>query len=124
MGVGRLPVAGPVRRPDPDAAAEVVQFLTSESAQKQMFLNHGYAPTQTALFQDPELLEVAPILSELGKALEITRSRPETPLYAQISDVLQRQLSGILTGQDTVEQGMNGAQSITEQVLASSGDVR
>ncbi len=109
---------------DPDAAAEVVQFLTSESAQKQMFLNHGYAPTQTALFQDPELLEVAPILLELGKALEITRSRPETPLYAQISDVLQRQLSGILTGQDTVEQGMNGAQSITEQVLASSGDVR
>lgn len=108
--------------PNPDAAAEVIKFMSSEKAQKELFIKHGYTPTQSAVFNDKELIDYSPILSELLRALEVTKARPETPLYAQISDVLQRQLSSILTGQDKVDDGMNRAQQNTEQILISSGE--
>jgi multiple sugar transport system substrate-binding protein len=70
------------------------------------------------------LLKEAPIISELGRALKVTKPRPETPLYAQISDVLQRQLSGILTVEQTPDNGMVHATRNTEQILISAGEQR
>ena len=105
-----------------DAAVEAIRFLTNESAQKQLFLNNGYTPTQQSVFEDPELLKQAPILAEFGRALKVVKPRPETPLYAQVSDVLQRQLSSILTGEQTPRIGMDRATSNTNQILISAGD--
>ena len=105
-----------------DASIEAIRFLTTESAQKQLFLNYGYTPTQQSIFDDPQLLEESPILSEFGKALKVVKPRPQTPLYAQISDVLQRQLSGILTREQTPQLGMDVATINTDQILISAGD--
>ena len=105
-----------------DAAVEAIRFLTNESAQKQLFLKNGYTPTQQSVFDDPELLQQAPILAEFGRALKVVKPRPETPLYAQVSDVLQRQLSSILTGEQTPRIGMDRATSNTNQILISAGD--
>ena len=63
-----------------DAAANAIRFLTSEKAQKQLFLENGYTPTIEALFNDPELVSINPTLPELAEALDHTKSRPETPL--------------------------------------------
>ncbi len=108
--------------PHVDASVEAIRFLTTESAQKQMFLQYGYTPTQQRVFDDPQLLEESPILAEFGKALKVVKPRPQTPLYAQISDVLQRQLSGILTREQTPQVGMNVATVNTNQILISAGD--
>ena len=48
---------------------------------------------------------VAVLEGRLRQALERTALRPLTPLYAQLSDVLQRQLSGLITGSGTAEVG-------------------
>ena len=105
-----------------DASIEAVRFLTSETAQKQLFLKYGYSPTQQRVFDDPQLLQDKPILAEFGRVLKVAKSRPETPLYAQISDVLTRQLSSILTDKKTPEEGMNVAASNTNQILISAGE--
>ena len=105
-----------------DASIEAVRFLTSETAQKQLFLKYGYSPTQQRVFDDPQLLQDKPILAEFGRALKVAKSRPETPLYAQISDVLTRQLSSILTDKKTPEEGMNVAAANTNQILISAGE--
>ena len=90
--------------------------------QKQLFLKYGYSPTQQRVFDDPQLLQDKPILAEFGRALNVAKSRPETPLYAQISDVLTRQLSSILTDNKTPEEGMNVAAANTNQILISAGE--
>ncbi|QNI76479.1 ABC transporter substrate-binding protein [Synechococcus sp. MVIR-18-1] len=105
-----------------DASIEAVRFLTSETAQKQLFLKYGYSPTQQRVFDDPQLLQDKPILAEFVRALKVAKSRPETPLYAQISDVLTRQLSSILTDKKTPEEGMNVAAANTNQILISAGE--
>ena len=107
-----------------DAAVKAIRFLTNDESQKQLFLKYGYTPTKQSIFDDPFLLKEAPIISELGRALKVTKPRPETPLYAQISDVLQRQLSGILTVEQTPDNGMVHATRNTEQILISAGEQR
>ena len=105
-----------------NASIEAIRFLTNESSQKQLFLNHGYTPTQQSVFDDPQLLQDKPILAEFGQALKVVKARPETPLYAQISDVLTRQLSSILTRETAPKDGMNVATSHTNQILISAGE--
>jgi magnesium chelatase subunit I len=43
--------------------------------------------------------------------------RPLTPLYAQLSDVLQRQINGMITGQGAPAAAMAGAQQRSEAVI-------
>ena len=83
---------------------------------------YGYSPTQQRVIDDPQLLQDKPILAEFGRALKVATPRPQTALYAQISDVLTRQLSSILTGERTPENGMNVAAANTNQILMSAGE--
>ena len=105
----------------PEATAEGIRYITSTEAQRDRFLGQGYTPTATSLFQDPELLAVAPVLPELAGALDHAVARPSTPLYAQMSDLLQRQLSGILTGTVPVKDGMAQAQDATLTLMRAAG---
>jgi multiple sugar transport system substrate-binding protein len=75
------------------------------------------------LFLDPELMDVNPILPDLLEALEHTKPRPQTPLYAQFSDVLQRDLNGVLTGNQSPSDGMAEATSTSKTILRSAGEV-
>lgn len=100
---------------------EVINFLTSYESQKQLFLKSGYTPTSTALFTDSEILKASPNITELKRALDFTKTRPETPLYAQISNVLQKQLNAVLTGNKSAEEAMQLAQNKSEKILLSAG---
>jgi multiple sugar transport system substrate-binding protein len=80
----------------PREAVQVLQALTSAESQRQLVRRYGYTPTLTALFEDPQLLAERPLLPVLRQALELAVLRPINPAYAQLSDILQRQLSGVI----------------------------
>ncbi len=102
-------------------AKKVISFLTSNKIQKYLFLNYGYTPTHNSLFNDKELIKKFPLLKSLNQALTKTKTRPEIPAYAQISDVLQRQLSSIITGQSNPKKSMFLAERNTIRILNASG---
>ena len=104
-----------------EAAVEAIRYLTSEAAQRERFIEKGYTPTQQSLFSDPALTAVSPVLPDIGRALDVAIERPPTPLYAQLSDVLQRRLSAILTGEQPVQSAMGEAQTSSEVILKSAG---
>ena len=104
-----------------DAVIKAIKYLTSTEAQRVMFIEHGYTPTVKALYDDLELIQDYPHLSLLSKALNNAVLRPETPIYAQISDVLQRSLSSSLTGEETPTLSMNRADRSSEQILVAAG---
>lgn len=104
-----------------ESTVKAIEFLTNVESQKFLFLDYGYTPTMSSVFEDPDLFLQAPIIRELGLALNVTKPRPETPLYAQISDVLQRQLSSVITKQQTPKAGMVRATNNTDQILISAG---
>lgn len=109
------------RSPHKEATVKAIRYLTTESAQRERFLQQGYTPTASALFEDPALTEVSPALPDIGRALDQAVQRPPTALYAQLSDVLQRKLSSILTGGSAVDSAMAEAQDISAMILDSAG---
>ena len=100
---------------------EAIRYLTSEEAQRERFKHQGYTPTLSSLFHDQEMVRISPVLPDIDRALAMATVRPPTPLYAQLSDVLQRRLSSIFTGQQSVDDGMAEAQSASEVILLSAG---
>ena len=106
---------------NPEETMLAIKYLTNEDSQVQLFKKYGYTPTISALFKNKELQKLSPILYQLEEALESTKPRPMTPFYAQISDVLQRQLSTVLTSNVSIEKAMKIAQSNTYQILNSAG---
>ncbi len=107
-----------------EAAVQAIRYLTSEAAQKERFLKDGYTPTSSNLFHDPELIAVSAVLPQIRKALSLAIERPPTPLYAQLSDVLQRRLSAVLTNEQSVDRAMEQAQSNSDVILQSAGGHR
>ncbi|MBW4529484.1 MAG: extracellular solute-binding protein [Aphanothece saxicola GSE-SYN-MK-01-06B] len=105
--------------PHPEEAVAVIRWLTGPVVQRQLALEQGYAPTWSALYDDPDLQRRAPLLAVQRQALQHPQLRPPTPAYAQLSDLLARQVNGLLTGQGTGEQAMATAQRQSLQVLRS-----
>jgi multiple sugar transport system substrate-binding protein len=108
----------------PGAAADVIRWFTGEEMQRHLALEHGYAPTRRSLYDDGDLLERQPLLKVQRQALENAVARPTTAIYAQLSDVLQRQINGLLSGPHSAADGMARAQRQSEQVLRSAASPR
>ena len=105
----------------PQQAAEVIRWFTGPETQKALVLDQGYAPTWAALYDDPDLQRRHPLLEVQRQALEQgPLVRPLTPLYAQLSDLLQRQVNGMLTSERPAEQAMGTAQAQSAVLLASA----
>ena len=103
------------------AAIEALQFLTSEESQTRLYEDFGYTPTRQAVFRDPKLVSAHPELPELEAALADAVLRPLTPVYAQISDLLYRELSRVFTARVSPQQGMEQLQEQTLQLRRTVG---
>jgi multiple sugar transport system substrate-binding protein len=103
------------------AAVEVLRFLTRAEAQKQLNLRWGYTPTRLSVFEDPELRAANPVLADLQQALAAAVLRPLSPVYAQLSDLLYRDVNTVITGDQPAPTAMRELQSNSERLLRSSG---
>ena len=107
----------------PQQAAEVMRWFISEPNGRELALRYGYTPVWQSLLNDDALQAQLPLLPVLRQALERTALRPLTPLYAQLSDVVQRQLSGLITGTSTPQAAMVEAQRQSELILRAAAPV-
>jgi multiple sugar transport system substrate-binding protein len=107
--------------PQPQAAAAVIRWFTGPEMQRELLRTQGYAPTWRALYDDPDLASRHPILTVQHQALDTALVRPLTPLYAQLSDVLQRQVNGLLTSSEAPSAALARAQGQSEQILRAMG---
>ena len=105
------------------AAVEALQFLTSTAVQKQLNLNWGYTPTRLSVFEDPELIRANPVLPELQAALAAAVLRPVTPIYAQLSDLLYREVNTVITGEVAAAPAMETLQRNSIQLERSTGGI-
>jgi multiple sugar transport system substrate-binding protein len=85
----------------PDLAWRFVEFMTSKEIQKRIALATGRAPTRTALYDDPELLDKVPQLKSLLETFRQAVPRPITPVYIPLSNIMQRYFSSVLALPDT-----------------------
>jgi trehalose/maltose transport system substrate-binding protein len=72
---------------EPEAAIELVKFLTSEKAQKYRALQSSRLPTLKGLYDNPEIAERQPIIPRWRGVFENAVPRPSAPTQAKYNEV-------------------------------------
>ncbi len=90
-----------------DAAVKFVKFLTSDEAQIFQAVNGGRIPVRKDLFKkNADVLKANPHFESLYDVFINAKPRPVSPIYPQISDVMQIQVHKAITGAQPVDQSL------------------
>lgn len=79
----------------PDAAADLVMFLSSKASQKQRAIEGAYNPTYPELYEDKDVLAANPFFADLKDVLATAVPRPSTVTGAKYNDVSQSFWNGV-----------------------------
>ncbi|WP_156724168.1 ABC transporter substrate-binding protein [Streptomyces apocyni] len=99
LGGSNLAVSA--RAQHPETATELITYLTSERAQRQVLTQGALPPVRAALYEDPELAARFPYLRTLRASVLTAAPRPKSPHYDQVSLVVQAVLHDALAGRLT-----------------------
>ena len=98
----------------PEAASELVGFLTSHDEQKRRALEAGFHPTRPLLFEDADLIASIPGLDVIGDAVSTAVPRPGRAVgvdYTAVSTAIFTEVHAALTGGQTVADALQAASS-------------
>ena len=98
-------------------ATAFVRFMIRRSVQKEILLKLGVLAADTGVYRDPEVQQALPFLSDLLPALEQAEPRPVTPYYLMISQIVQPELSAVVSGVRTPERAMRSADQQIRHLL-------
>jgi multiple sugar transport system substrate-binding protein len=85
----------------PAQAWQFIDFLTGHESQKQIALATGRGPARVALYRDSEVLAQHPHLRVGYETLTRAEPRPRTPVYAPLSNIMQRYFSAAIAVADS-----------------------
>jgi multiple sugar transport system substrate-binding protein len=98
--LGGAQLAINARSDHPEAAWAVVEYLTRPEQMLERARGVGQFPTRPALYAEPELARALAIPPAQARAIiEHAVPRPVTPVYTQLSEILQIDLHRALTRQ-------------------------
>ena len=89
------------------AALEAIKILTSFEYQRTHFLDGGFLPARTAVFDDPDIQKKYPYAKAAQASFEGLKPRPVTPFYPQMSaDAIQPAFGQAMAQQIKPEQAI------------------
>ena len=106
----------------PDLAEALARFLTAPEQMLERARLASQLPARRSVYDDPALADALPIpVDQIRAVLDAAVSRPVTPVYTELSEILQVEVHRTLTGQATPEAALHRAASDMRALLARSG---
>ena len=106
----------------PDAAYRLIQYLTAPEQMLQRAQAVGQYPTRPALYHDPRLRSAIAIpLDNARRAIESATPRPVTPIYTELSEILQIELHRALVRQAEPQDALNSAAKRINALIERTG---
>jgi len=99
----------------PDESLEFLRFITNERSMKLRAIQGGYLPTLRTTYADEEVLEANPHYADFFEVFKNARNRPKSPNYPRVSDIIQENAHGALSGE--IDHG-DAAAAIVEGLAA------
>jgi multiple sugar transport system substrate-binding protein len=97
------------------ADLEFVKYLTSDAVETQRAESAGDPPGDQAAYT-AALYAAAPYFKSEQSVFADTVARPSSPVYPQISEVLQTMISSVLAGQSSPSAALTSAQTQIQQI--------
>jgi ABC-type glycerol-3-phosphate transport system substrate-binding protein len=110
------------RTEHPEAAWAVIDYLTRPEQMRERARVVGQFPTRSAVYDDPDLasgLAIPPAM--VRRIIEHAVPRPVSPVYTQLSEILQIHLHRALTRQAEPAAALARAQAEMQRVLDRAG---
>jgi multiple sugar transport system substrate-binding protein len=107
----------------PEAAWAVVDYLTKPAQMLERAVQLGQYPPRRSLYREGGPLQgrLAIPLAAIRQVIERARSRPVTPVYSELSGLLQVRLHEALTGQREPGESLSLAAREMRELLARKG---
>ena len=106
----------------PDAAYRLIAYLTAPEQMLERARAVGQYPTRFALYDDPRLRGAISIpLESARRAIESATPRPVTPIYTELSEILQIELHRALVRQAEPREALNAAAARINAVIERTG---
>jgi multiple sugar transport system substrate-binding protein len=107
---------------NPEAAYALIEFLTDETQMLERAEMTGQLPARPALYESEALAAVLPIDPAAARAI-VNRAvaRPATPIYSELSEILQVALHRVLTRQEEPRPALMAASGAIRQALERAG---
>jgi multiple sugar transport system substrate-binding protein len=106
----------------PEAAYRLIEYLTAPEQMLERAAVVGQYPARPALYDDPRLEAALGVpTAEVRRIVEAATPRPVTPIYTQLSEILQIHLHRALVGTATPEAALRAAAEEMERVIEETG---
>ncbi|MFL5525476.1 MAG: ABC transporter substrate-binding protein [Gemmatimonadaceae bacterium] len=106
----------------PDAAYRLIAYLTAPEQMLERAQAVGQYPTRPALYDDARLRKAIAIpLENARRAIESATPRPVTPIYTELSEILQIELHRALVGQVAPSEALNSAAARINTLIERTG---
>jgi multiple sugar transport system substrate-binding protein len=110
------------RTADPALAWLLIEFLTAPEQMLERARVAAQLPSRDSLYGLDALAEALPIPpAAVREALDAAVARPVTPVYSELSEILQVRLHRALTGQQTPDAALRDAAREIRALLARTG---
>lgn len=106
----------------PDAAYKLIAYLTAPAQMLERAQAVGQYPTRSALYDDARLRGAVAIpLDNARRAIESATPRPVTPIYTELSEILQIELHRALVRQVEPREALNSAAARINTLIERTG---
>jgi trehalose/maltose transport system substrate-binding protein len=104
----------------PDAAAELVQYLSSPEVQKRIAIHFSVLPTRLALYSDRDVLAKNPFFKIMLNVFNNAVTRPSTVTgsdYNQLSTAFFQNVNRVLTGDESAQKAVSEVEKVAKRIV-------
>jgi multiple sugar transport system substrate-binding protein len=103
----------------PKEAWQFLKFMTGPEGQKITATVGGSAPTYLPAYEDADVQAASPLFAnkDFVNGVSAAVSRPVSPVYPKVSEVIQIEVSKALAGEQTAEQAAQSMEAKLKEVL-------
>lgn len=99
-----------------EEAKAFAKCVTGYEAQKLEAIINAKMPSRAAVLEDPEVKEKVPYITEMVEISELSKGRPKSAYYSEMSSVMQQEISALLAGSEDVDTACANMQKQLEEI--------
>lgn len=98
-------------------AVKLVRYLSSPEVSKAQAIAASHLPVFAEVYKDPEVLKANPWFAEALPVVQTARSRPVSPAYPRVSEVMRTNMNAFLAGSKTADAALADMAKDLAQVI-------
>lgn len=101
-----------------DVAKAFAKCVTSYESQKLEAMINAKMPSRPAVLEDTEVKEKVPYMTEMVGISELSKGRPKSAYYSELSSVMQQEISALLANTEDVDTACSNMQTQLEEITS------